>query len=189
MELPLEVAVMRKRLNLLLLVNGAIAVLTTIATLFELARTGGITSLLTSATYILYTFSAIFMLNNNPSAFTIGMLIGSSGLVVILAFEHMLYWTISSCRHGYAADIFLSLFHCIFFLLSALFSFTVFKHRHVLIDTSAVYYDTIPEGMTPRSPGALDYDEEDARGRLSSNASSYDSHGSLPSPSVPTADI
>ncbi|OQR87807.1 hypothetical protein ACHHYP_08028 [Achlya hypogyna] len=185
----LDVAAMRKRLNILLLTNGALAVVTTIVTLFVLARTGGVTSLLTSATYILYSFAAIFMLNNNPSAFTIGMVIGSSCVMVILSFEHTLYWTISACRHGLVASILLAICHCLFFLLSLTFCVAVFKYRHVLIDTSAVYYDTIPEGITPHDADVLDYDDEEARGRLSSNASSYHSNGSLPSPSMPTADI
>ncbi|OQR94089.1 hypothetical protein THRCLA_08250 [Thraustotheca clavata] len=176
-----------KPLNMILLGNCALGTMGLITTFFLLGQSGGFTSLLTCATYIMYSFAAMVMLNSNPSAFSIGILIGSSCVMVILAFEHTLYWTIESYHYGYAADIFSTLFHCVIFVLTLIFTFTVYKHRHALID--AVYYATIPDvPRTPNEDCPSDYDEEEGHERSMSNATTS-SNVSHTSPSVPTADI
>ncbi|KAF0762803.1 hypothetical protein AaE_003266 [Aphanomyces astaci] len=81
-------------LNLLLIANGALSTFIFLNSIFVLNDAGGLNEFLSSATYMTYIFAAIIMLNRNPSAFSIGMLLGSSVVLAVLAFMNTLYWVL-----------------------------------------------------------------------------------------------
>ncbi|KAI9914576.1 hypothetical protein PsorP6_008270 [Peronosclerospora sorghi] len=106
----------------------------------------GFNAAATASTYIIFTFVALVILNKTPSAFSIGFLVGASILILALAFQEALYWTLetfstSQCMTaGYLAAV----IHVLIFSLQCLVTIVVVKSKEDVIDTYAAY-EYIPD--------------------------------------------
>ncbi|KAF0698329.1 Aste57867_11049 [Aphanomyces stellatus] len=180
-------------LNMLLIANGALAAFIFFDSIIVLKESGGLNEFLSSATYLGYSFSAIIMLNNNPSAFSIGALLGSSVVLAVLAFLNTLYWAVAATNiddHPIAAG-FAAAFNLVFFGVDTAFILILYKSKQDIIETYSAY-DYIPDVPT-RAPATcakcdrpLDDDDDDDTFSIHSYQSSAQAAAHPP---LPTADI
>ncbi|ETV97755.1 hypothetical protein H310_09116 [Aphanomyces invadans] len=136
----------KRLLNILLLGNGALAAGILLNSIFVLGDSGGLNEFICGAMFLSYSFAAILMLNRNPSAFSIGMLMGSSVVLAALAFLNALYWLVASATmedHTVAAG-FAGAFNLIYFVVDATFVSILYRSKHDIIETYSAY-DYIPD--------------------------------------------
>lgn len=105
----------------------------------------GFNAALTAGVDVVFTFVAIVILNKTPSAFSIGFLVGSSLVVLVLSFQGAIFWGLSAHQNArknasYAACT----IHTLIFIIQAVVTTVVVKSKEDVIDTYAAY-EYIPD--------------------------------------------
>ncbi|DBA04056.1 TPA: hypothetical protein N0F65_009403 [Lagenidium giganteum] len=153
----------RRQLNSALLLNLVLSAALFITTLFLLETPYvGFNAFCTAGVHIAYAFAAIVTLNKTPSAFSIGVLVGASPLVLVLSFEGALYWGLIAADNGVreAASIAACLLHVMIFCIQLGVTWVIIKSKEDVIDTYAAY-EFIPDSgygdrlslSSPAAPG------------------------------------
>ncbi|GLD93898.1 hypothetical protein PINS_up002503 [Pythium insidiosum] len=118
-----------------------------VATLFLLETPYvGFNAFLTASLHVVYAFGAIVILNKSPSAYSIGILIGASLLILVLSLEGAIYWGLVARDNlnRESASIAASGFHSLIFVIQLAVTWIVVKAKEDVIDTYAAY-EYIPD--------------------------------------------
>ncbi|KAH9114054.1 hypothetical protein AeMF1_011820 [Aphanomyces euteiches] len=171
----------KQKLNGLLVANGGVAIVILLNSLFLLGQSGGVIDFLSCAVFIASALAGLVMLNRNPSAFSIGAVLGGSIGLVVLAFFNTLFWimTAASIETHQVAAWFAATFNLIYCGIECLFLHVLYKARHNIIETHAAYA-TIPDAAPV---GAVQ------TGEATDETSSVYSYQSSSYPPPPSADI
>ncbi|CAI5739141.1 unnamed protein product [Peronospora destructor] len=137
----------RKLLNVALAGNMILSCALLVDTMFLLMTPNvNIDATVTASVYVVFTFVAIVILNKTPSAFSIGVLVGASVLILVMAFQGALYWGLETHNNPRrtTAGYFASGLHAVIFTVQCMVTTVVVKSKEDVIDTYAAY-EYIPD--------------------------------------------
>ncbi|KAG7396580.1 hypothetical protein PHYBOEH_002042 [Phytophthora boehmeriae] len=105
----------------------------------------GFDAAITAGVDVVFTFVAIVILNKTPSAFSIGFLVGSSIVVLVLSFQGALYWGLSAHNNKRVTASYVACgIHALIFTIQCVVTTVVVKSKEDVIDTYAAY-EYIPD--------------------------------------------
>ncbi|TMW56412.1 hypothetical protein Poli38472_006422 [Pythium oligandrum] len=137
----------RRFLNTALLAILVLAAILFVTTLFLLKTPHvGFNAFLTATLHVIYAFSAIVILNKSPSAFSIGLLVGTSLTVIVLSLQGAVFWNLAAddfASHR-SASYTASVLHAIILVIQLIVTWIVVQEKEDVIDTYAAY-DYIPD--------------------------------------------
>nr|CCA15117.1 conserved hypothetical protein [Albugo laibachii Nc14] len=181
----------RKRLNMAFFLNLILS-LSLFATTLFLLKTPiiGFNAFCTAGVQVIYSLLSMLILNRSPSAFSVGLVMGASLLVVFLSFQGMILWgLVSDMKQNFAGTI-ASCINAALFSLQIWTSFRLWKSKEDVIDTYAAY-EYIPDSSDPSSRVSdAEFAQDSTMSYQTSALTSIVNQGNITQSSFPpTADI